>query len=224
MTTIRKVTTKAAKVAIAKAEERIILPLISKAALAGMQVIAKTVLADGSRYVLDYPYVQNPHAEFMCNLRASGDVKITVPLSKKSVTVILSDFWPNWIRNSDTGLRQFEKHGYRGHLQMLAAGTLPGDNLQYLLEVMAYCALMVLKARERTPHEGNICAHFLTLAEASGWKVESARMGDVVYGRDTIESKSARLDRYVQDGIANGMYAKVRGKRATIPSDATFGI
>jgi hypothetical protein len=82
-----------------------------------------------------------------------------------------------------------------------------------LLEVAAYCVLGVIKARQSMPHEGNIKGAALTTLERSGWKVESARIGDVSYNRDTVISKVAKLNSIVSQAVASGQYSIVKGKK-----------
>lgn len=187
------------------------LPPISLKTLQALNEVALGCLSDGGQFVDSYLYVQNPRAQFECNLRVTGTVKVKLSIGK-TLTVSLRDFWPCWKWSEDgTGTRIFEKHGYRKKIRLLIARQV-GHPLENLLEILAYTAIMVVKARESAPREGHIMGNVNRFLEVSGHIVESVEIDGITYGREMVQSKIDKLESYVRAAIASGQYKPKRGK------------
>lgn len=194
------------------------LPPMSVKTLQALNDVAQSCMADGARFVDSYLYVQNPRAQFECNLRVTGKVKVRLSTGKY-VTVSLHDFWPCWKWSEDgSGKRIFEKHEYRKKIRLAMQGQI-GNPLHNLLEWLAYTAIMVVKARESAPREGHIMGNVNRKCEVSGHLVEIVEIDGITFGRDTIQSKIDRLENYIQSNIATGQYKPQRGKRDDLGTD-----
>jgi hypothetical protein len=189
----------------------VILPAMSKMIFSTLCEHATAVMGDAARFIDSYQWVSNPREQWDCNLRVTGEVVIHLTTGKR-VTVALRDFWPCWRWSDDKMTRQFIKHDYLSHLQKVAAGNI-NHPMENLLEWLAYSAIMIVKAREAAPREGNICGNVNRLLEVAGHVVESVTINGVTYTRETVQTKIDRLQRYVDSAVANGQYQIKRGKK-----------
>jgi hypothetical protein len=191
--------------------ERVSLPIMSKKTQDSLESLARSCIAAAAKEAYHYPYTANPVAQYLANSRVTGEVTVKSPEGRK-IAISLRDYWPNWESSDGGKTRTYGKHGQGDLIQRLMAGNV-SHPLAELLEELGYCALSILKAREASPREGHIKTLCFAALERSGFKVESAKVGEVTYNRETIESKAAKLQRVVDGGIASGQYVKVRGRK-----------